>query len=242
MVFRLTEFVSHLADWLYPRVCPGCDQVSDRPGRHLCWACFSRMELHTESLCTVCGAPVEGRPAHAFVCSVCQHARPAFDKTRAAGRFHGALRDQVHQFKYAHALWLKHDLTDLLHGCLLAHFSPAAVDVVVPVPLHPVRLRERSYNQAAVLAQALARRIDRRFDGRSLVRVRKTDSQTRLDAAHRRMNILGAFDVARPEWVTGRCVLLVDDVMTTGATLNECARALKKAGARTVWGLTVGRG
>ncbi len=200
------------------------------------------MELHTESLCTICGAPVEGHPAHAFVCSVCKNTRPAFNKTRAAGRFHGVLRDQIHQFKYARALWLKHDLTDLLCGCLLAHFTPETIDVVVPVPLHPVRFRERSYNQAALLAQGVAQRIDRRFDGRSLARVRKTDSQTQFDAAHRRMNIFGAFDVVRPEWVTGRCVLLIDDVMTTGATLNECARMLKKAGAHTVWGLTVGRG
>ncbi len=242
MIERVSAFLGHVSDWLYPRLCPSCDQVSDRSGRHLCWACFSRMELHTESLCTVCGAPVEGRPAHAFVCSVCKAARPAFDKTRAAGHFHGVLRDQIHQFKYARALWLKHDLTDLLYGCLMAHFSPVAVDVVVPVPLHPVRLRERSYNQAALLSQALARRIDRRCDERSLVRVRKTETQTLFDAAHRRMNILGAFEVARPEWVTGRCVLLIDDVMTTGATLNECARVLKRAGAQTVWGLTVGRG
>jgi ComF family protein len=176
------------------------------------------------------------------VCSVCEAARPCFDKARAAGRFHGVLREQLHQFKYARALWLKHDLTDLLFGCLMAQFTPENVDVVVPVPLHPVRLRERSYNQAALLSQALAQRMGRRFDARSLARIRKTDSQTQFDAAHRRMNILGAFDVVRPEWVRGRCVLLIDDVMTTGATLNECARVLKKAGVRTVWGLTVARG
>ena len=242
MFAKLSALARTAADWVYPRVCPGCDQVSDRPGRHLCWACFSRIELHTESLCTVCGAPVEGRPSHAFVCGVCTAMRPAFDKARAAGRFQGVLRDQLHQFKYAHALWLRHDLADLLYGCLLAHFNPEAVDVVMPVPLHPVRLRERSYNQAALMAETLAERMDRRFDGQSLARIRKTDSQTQFDAAHRRMNILGAFDVVRPEWVTGRCVLLIDDVMTTGATLNECARVLKKAGVRTVWGLTVGRG
>jgi ComF family protein len=200
------------------------------------------VELHTESLCALCGAPVEGNPGHVFVCGACKAAKPAFDKARAAGRFQGALREQIHQFKYGGALWLRQDLTDLLYGCLLAHFTPAEVDVVVPVPLHPVRLRERSYNQAGLLSEALAQRIGRRYDGRSLVRVRKTESQTQFDAAHRRTNLLGAFAVARPEWVRGRCALLVDDVMTTGATLNECARVLKKSGVRTVWGLTVGRG
>jgi ComF family protein len=185
---------------------------------------------------------VEGAVAHAFVCSSCKEAKPAFDKARAAGHFHGVLREQIHQFKYAQALWLKHDLADLLYGCLLAHFSPEEVDVVVSVPLHPVRQRERSYNQAALIGRELARRIERRFDGRSLARVRTTLSQTNFDAAHRRMNMLGAFGVTDPEWIAQRCVLLVDDVMTTGATLSECARTLKKAGARKVWAVTVARG
>ncbi len=242
MVGHWSAFVEKVSDWVYPRVCPGCDQVSDRPGRHLCWDCFSRLELHAGSRCEVCGNPAEGKVAHAFVCGLCKDLHPAFAKARAAGHFSGVLRDQIHQFKYGQALWLKHDLTDLLQGCLTAHFQPGAVDVVIPVPLHPVRLRERSYNQAALLSQELARRIDRRCDLLSLVRTRKTQTQTHLDAVHRRINILGAFDVVRPEWVAGRCVLLVDDVMTTGATLNECARALKKAGARVVWGLVVARG
>ena len=242
MLLRWPELAGKVADCFYPRVCPGCGGLSDRPGRHLCWSCFTRLELHTQAHCSVCGHPAEGGVAHAFVCGACTAAKPAFDRARSAGRFAGVLREQVHQFKYGSALWLKSDLVDLLCGCLEAHFAREPIDAVLPVPLHPVRQRERSYNQAALLAQELARRISRRFDGRSLVRTRKTETQTLLDAAHRRMNILGAFDVARPEWVARRCVLLIDDVMTTGATLNECARTLKKAGARTVWALTVARG
>ena len=236
------KLMGGVADWLYPRLCPGCGKMSDHPGRHLCWECLSRVELYTSGLCTLCGSFTEGKVEHAFVCGVCRQAKPSFDRARAAGRFAGVLREQVHQFKYGNALWLRHDLTDLLEGCLNAHFTPEAVDVVVPVPLHPVRQRERSYNQSALLAQELARRIDRRFDGQSLARVHRTETQTALDAVRRRMNIRGAFSVVKPEWVSARCVLLVDDVMTTGATLNECARMLKKAGTRTVWAVTVGRG
>jgi ComF family protein len=136
---------------------------------------------------------------------------------------------------------MKQDLCDLLHGALQACFTPAAIDVVLPVPLFPTRQRERSYNQAALLAEELAQRIDRRFDEQSLVRIRKTETQTHFNAVKRRENMAGAFSVARPEWVRQRCVLIVDDVMTTGATLHECAKALKKAGARTVWALTVAR-
>lgn len=242
MFGRVLSAVERLADWCYPRACPGCGGASDRPHRELCWSCFSRLELQPRSLCSLCGHPVEGDPGHAFVCGACRAVTPSFDRARSAGRFVGLLRELIHQFKYGGAIWLRRDLTDLLMGCLGAQFGTDAVDVVVPVPLHPVRVRERSYNQSALLAQELAARIDRRFDGRALVRTRMTETQTHLDAAHRRANMLGAFGVVRPEWVMRRCVLVVDDVMTTGATLNECARALKKAGARTVWALAVARG
>ena len=236
------KIADRVTDWFCPRVCPGCGQVSDRPGRHLCWDCLSRVDLYSRGLCTICGRFAEGQVSHAFVCGTCRQTKPWFDRARAAGRFSGVLREQIHQFKYRQALWLKHDLVDFLQGCLNAHFDPEAVDVVLPVPLYPVRQRERSYNQASLLARELSRRIARRFDARSLVRIRLTGTQTTLDAAHRRVNMLGAFSVVQPEWVRRRCVLLVDDVMTTGTTLNECARMLKKAGARTVWAVTVGRG
>lgn len=242
MLFRASDAAAQVADWFYPRVCPGCDALSDRPGRYLCSTCLAQVCLHDRGLCGTCGAPVEGGVGHAFICGPCAEAKPAFDRARSAGHFHGVLREQIHQFKYSGALWLRHDLADFLLGCLSAHFTPEAVDVVVPVPLHAVRERERSYNQSTLLAQEVARRLGRRFDGRSLGRVKSAPSQTRLDAAHRRLNILGAFAVLRPEWVAQRCVLLVDDVMTTGATLSECARMLKKAGARSVWAVTVARG
>ena len=240
----LTGLTERALDGFYPRVCPakGCGEASDVPGRHVCWFCRSRIELYSEGLCAICGRFAEGNVGHSFVCGTCRQAKPHFDKARAAGRFTGVLRDVVHAFKYNDALWLKHDLVDLMQGCLAAHFEADAVDVIVPVPLHPARQRERSYNQAAVLAEEIGNRLDRRVDKRALVRARLTGSQTRLDAIHRRKNMLGAFAVRKPEWVCQRRVLLVDDVMTTGATLSECARVLKKAGARTVWAVTVARG
>jgi ComF family protein len=239
---RASDLIATAADWLYPRACPGCDALSDRPGRHLCSQCLAQIRLHDRSLCSACGAQAEGEVRHGFVCDACRAWRPAFDRARSAGYFQGVLRELTHQFKYSGALWLRHDLADLLLGCLSAHFEAGAVDAVVPVPLHALRERERSYNQSALLAQEVAARLGRRFDGRALVRTRRTESQTAFDVARRHANVLGAFTAARPEWVARRCVLLVDDVMTTGATLSECARALKKAGARAVWAVTVARG
>lgn len=239
---RWPEIASRVADWFYPRVCPGCGGICDRPGRHLCWQCRSRIELYESSLCSVCGRYAEGGVGHAFVCDVCRSAPPGFDRARAAGHFAGVLREQIHLFKYGHALWLAQDLADILQGCLRAHFEACEVDLVVPVPLYPVRQRERSYNQAAVLARELAGRIGRRCEAAALARVRHTETQTALDAPRRRENMRGAFAAIRPEMVRHRRVLLVDDVMTTGATLNECARVLKRSGAYKVWAVTLARG
>lgn len=246
MIWSWSQLAEPVVDWLYPRVCPvaTCGALSDRPGRYLCWNCYSKVDLvHAEDgLCEQCGFRVTGKVNHRFICSACRAMRPSFDRARAASSFSGPLREVIHQFKYQRAVWLKHDLVDFLQGCLQTYFAVEEIDVVVPVPLHPVRVRERSYNQSALLATELARRIDRRCDLHALIRTRQTETQTHLNAVSRHHNMRGAFQVVVPEWVTRRCVLLVDDVMTTGATVSACAQVLKKAGARTVWVVTVARG
>ncbi|MBQ7188921.1 MAG: ComF family protein [Kiritimatiellae bacterium] len=239
---RMLAFIQKLVDAVYPRICPICGKPADRPDRHICWDCFSSVDLYRDSLCDICGHFAESHVQHRFVCSTCQHVKPAFDRARAAGRYEQGLRTLIHSFKYRHALYLKRDLVDLLDGCLSAHFDPEQVDFVIPVPLHSLRFRERSYNQSAVLAQELSLRIDRRYDPDVLERIRQTETQTHFHAAERRKNMMGAFAVARPAWVRHRTVLVVDDVMTTGATLHACAQALKQAGADTVWGVALARG
>jgi len=239
--FRLCAKLKPL-DLIYPRQCPGCKEKPDREKRHWCWDCFQQIEMFPlHGGCDLCGQRVEGNVTHSFVCGPCQSDRPYFDRARAAADFSGSLREQILAFKYNGALWMQQDLCDILEGAVNAFFQPTVVDVVLPVPLHYLRQRERAYNQSALLAEEIARRIDRRCDTQSLVRVRETSTQTKLDKAHRRANVASAFQVKRPEWVAQRCVLLIDDVMTTGATLDECARVLKKAGARTVWAATIAR-
>lgn len=234
--------IKALLDLLFPRHCAACGADVDRPDCLVCWECFRGIELVDGPICSHCGLKVEGAFSHAFVCGNCHDHPPAFERARVAGRFQGVLRDLLHAFKYNGGVWLCRDLADLLHGCLLTHFDVAAIDVVVPVPLAAVKRRARSYNQAALLAHDLARRLERPYCGEALVRIRNTPSQTRLSAAARHANMLGAFQVAAPDWIRGRTVLLLDDVMTTGATLHEAARALRKGGAARVWAVAVARG
>ena len=233
--------VDFLNDLLYPRICPGCGQHSDRPGRFLCWSCFSTVELLDKGLCDICGNPLAGDPQARFLCDYCRTRKPAFDRARSAARFNGVVRDMLHSFKYKNALWLAEDISDIMYGALTVWFDVKQIDVVVPVPLFRTRQRERSYNQARVLADILARRLDRRLDEYSLRRIRATETQTHYNSAQRRTNIRGAFKVTRPRWVKGRKVLLVDDVMTTGATLNACAKELKDSGARQILAISAAR-
>ncbi len=241
---KLRHSAAWLLDCCFPRLCPLCGRPSDRPGRLLCWECFRRLPLRAadDSICRRCGLAPPGRLEGDFLCDACRRAPPAFDQARAAASFRGGLRTLLHSYKYRRATWLRADLTDLLQGCVAAYYEVDTIDLVVPVPLHPRKERQRTYNQAALLASALARRCALESRGDILRRARATPSQTRLSAAARRANVRGAFEVLRPAWVRGRSILLVDDVMTTGATLHEAAACLKKAGAWRVRAVAVARG
>ena len=235
--------LARVFDLLYPRLCPVCGAPSDRPGRLICWTCFARLPLHViaDGHCRRCGKIPAGAVSQDFLCDACRRVPPHFDQARTAATFRGSLRVLLHQFKYNGATWLAADLVDLLDGALQTYYDPSRIDLVLAVPLHVSRLRKRSYNQAALLARALARR--RQLECRTGVIRRNwaTPTQTRLGVRERLRNVHGAFGVVQSEWVRGRTVLMIDDVMTTGATLSEAARCLKAAGAWRVWALAVAR-
>ena len=234
--------LSRAADLLWPRKCAAaCTRACDRPGRHVCSACLSGLPFHAASgICRICGTAIPSGTAASFVCECCAEKPPAYEFARSALRFSPPVDTLVEDFKYRHAIWLTEDLADFLEGAVRAGLAAAAIDVIVPVPLHPRRFRKRGYNQCALLARSLGGRLDRRVDEASLRRVRDTPQQARLSAEERRRNLKGAFE-ARSPMLRGRTVLLVDDVATTGSTLDECAKTLSGAGAARVWCATVAR-
>ncbi len=236
---------ARIADIVWPRVCavPECGRPVDRPGRHLCSRCHASLPwLEGGGACRSCGRTIPSEAPHDFVCDDCRAMRPAFEFARAAVRYSDPAARLVKDFKFRNALWLREDLVDLLEATVRAKLDAPAIDLVVPVPLHPFRRLQRGYNQSALLAESLAKRLGRRFDASALRRRWNTEHQTRLSGkAARAKNIKRAFAVRRPKSVRGRTVLLVDDVMTTGGTLNECARPLIAAGASRVWCATVAR-
>ena len=175
------------------------------------------------------------------VCGVCRRRRPRFAYARAAARYGGLVREAIHALKFGGRRGLAEPLGELVAGIGLSALPGAAPDLLVPVPLHRRRERERGYNQALLLSRHLERAWGVPVNADVLVRRGATVPQADLDAPARRRNVRGAFAVTRPEAIVGRHVVLVDDVLTTGATAGECARCLSRAGASVVGVLTIAR-
>ena len=234
-----------LLQLLYPQGCAVCGA----PGPDLlCAACRARIPVRTmEGCCELCGKTLldneRAAGTAAPVCHACRARRPSFAFARSASAFQGPVRDLVHRLKYDRGVRLAEPLAELLHGCCLAHFASERPDLTCPVPLHRERMRSRGYNQSALLARALARRLCLPFVPDLLRRVRDTPTQTRMDASARRANVAGAFRVPDRSVpiAFGTCVLLVDDVMTTGATFEAASAALREAGAERILCLSVAR-
>ena len=232
-----------LLDMLFSRSCEGCGVAMAEEAGSLCWDCRAEVRVVQVPFCERCGDPVAGEVSGPFECAGCHKMNPSFDWARSAVRYDGVAKTCLRQFKYKAGVWLLDDLTDWLWA--LWKTCPETVkeaDWATCVPLYPKRERERGFNQAALLGKNLASRIGIPFRGGLLRRQKSTASQTRLTAAQRAHNVRGVFSVPWPRRVQGARVLLVDDVMTTGATVNECARVLKNAGAASVMVLTVARG
>jgi ComF family protein len=218
--------------------CAACGAPLDAPTRGaVCGGCWSRVAPMSPPFCTTCAEPLPSWRAISTAerqCARCRRAGTAIAMARAIGAYDGALRDIVHALKYDGRRSLAAPIAARMraHGADVLH----GADIVVPVPLHRTRLLRRGFNQAADLAGHLGVPCQA-----ALRRTRATPSQTDLPAARRHANVRDAFAVRRGAALDGRCVVLVDDVSTTGATLEACARVLRQAGAREVRALTAAR-
>ena len=172
------------------------------------------------------------------MCRACERYGKIYVKRRAVGIYESVLAEAIKSLKYRSRLSIAGRLGKMMSRLALADPDMSSVDAIVPVPLHRVRQRERGYNQALLLSQEISREMNLPVLSRSLVRTRFTRQQTRLSRKKRRGNVAGAFKVLDPESVRDKQILLVDDVTTTGSTLEECARALLDAGAACVYCIT----
>lgn len=212
-----------------------------RTAPFFCEPCRKSFKRVVSPVCSQCGVPFVSREGRDHRCSTCLSEQRYFTRARAFGLYEGKLMEAVHRFKYGRRIALAGPLSALVRGAFLGFWRRGGIDLVVPVPLHVKRLRERGFNQAYLLARTWAKEEGLELDGLFLRRHRYTEPQTTLRRAARSRNIKGAFSLRHPGGAKGRKILLVDDVYTTGATVNECARVLIKAGARSVDVLTLAR-
>jgi len=219
---------------VYPSRCIGCDGSAGTGADVWCARCRDQLRPIGTARCPKCGFPfgphVQGRAA----CPSCRRGAP-FKQAVAVYRYEGPLREAIHRWKYGGDLRAGRALREAMVAALANEPMMEDVDVVVPVPLHWLRRIWRRFNQSGDLAEAVGKRFGLSLRAGVLRRVRRTRSQVGLTATQREENVRGAFRVLRPREIRERCVLLVDDVLTTGATCNECARTLRRAGAKRVY-------
>ena len=230
------------AGLLYPPHCAICSAALVRPSACLCRPCRRARERAGGCRCAVCGQPYGGALTSTFRCMNCGDRELAFQFATSAFRSRGVVRDLIHQFKYSRKTHLRRLLARMLtEGFRDPRVAAVGPDAIVPVPLHPTRLREREFNQAEVLAELAADRLRLPVDN-CLQRTRYTLTQTDFHREERFANLEEAFAVRRGAQVDGKVLALVDDVLTTGSTADACARVLREAGASAVVVITVARG
>lgn len=223
---------------VFPSACASCGHLLAQPTRGpLCGPCWDTLPRHRAPACR-CGLP---RPPGRATCGRCRRGHQPFAAGASLGPYEGSLRAVIHELKYRGRRRVAGRLAEALLEDGPTRALVGGSDVLVPVPLHPHRLRERGFNQAAVIARELGRRTGRPWDDGVLVRRKDTAPQAGLSAAARRRNVAAAFAVRRRSRVVGHVVTLIDDVFTTGATAYACARALREAGASEVRLLSVAR-
>ena len=225
----ITKLKRIALDLFFPQWCIGCG----REGDYICRSCRQLLSPITPPVCPRCGRPQAG----GTLCPGCVNWQAEIDGIRSPFIFDGVMRQAIHELKYRNLRALAAPLAKLLHDYLIANLVPG--EVLVPVPLHRKRWRERGYNQSSLLARELGRLTGLPVVDDCLVRQQHTPPQARsANVSERQSNVAGAF-TCRDGRLRGKQVLLIDDVFTSGATLNACAGALKSAGAASVWGLVM---
>lgn len=232
--------INSIVDTILPVRCIACSQVVwDQAG--VCAACWSTLTFVEMPFCQVCGHPFEHHIEDVGICAGCLSTPPPYTLARACFIYNEASRSMILRFKHSDETFLAHYFAMWLNRLIRTNGLQA--DMVIPVPLHWKRLFTRKYNQAALIASCVANNLKIPFDPFILTRPSSTQSQGHLSRNQRKLNVKGAFNV--PEHLRHKLlnkrVILIDDVLTTGATINECSKILKKAGVWEIYVLTVGR-
>ncbi len=236
-----------LLDFVFPAECAYCHQFAgDDRILIFCRSCWSAMTLIPSSICPRCGKPYPSQTvlqhSPAFLCGDCRVSPPFFNRTYTAAYYEGVLREAIQQFKFHQKTKLGKPLAQLLIARLPENIDIHEYQAILPVPLHKTRQKERGYNQSAILARHLAQHYQLNLILHNLIRIRATNAQSQMKGRKdRQENVKNAFCLRSTDMLRDQNLILIDDVFTTGATVNECSKTLKQAGVRSILVLTVSR-
>ncbi len=235
----MRALIERCLQFLLPPQCHCCEKFLEEGQQGICPDCLSNIRWIEPPLCTLCGVPFLSREIENHPCGACLTRGKYFTMARAVGYYEGPLREAIHRWKYEEKSYLTLFFGEKLAEGFCRYWDPQSFDLIIPVPLHSKRLRERGFNQALLLVKELSRRTRIPYSKRLLQKRILTPPQVNLSGGEREKGVRGSFHIQRDEEIEGKSILLVDDVYTTGATVNECSKVLLKAGAERVDVLTI---
>ncbi|PIP18631.1 MAG: ComF family protein [Candidatus Omnitrophica bacterium CG08_land_8_20_14_0_20_41_16] len=231
-----------LRDIIYPKTCLSCKtKISATTGEELiCRKCYSEIKRNLPPFCSSCGRHLEKNNLNKNICPACIKKRLNFDRAFSPCVYDGVIKKLIHEFKYKGKDNLGAALSKIMIDFIKEYNLPISyLDFIIPMPLHKTRLREREFNQAEILGIHIAKEFKKDLVSGALMRHRQTKTQTELKNNERFLNVADSFSITNPANLKGKNLLLIDDVLTTGATSSEAALTLKKAGAHAVFVLTL---
>ncbi len=235
-----SAFKNALSDLFFPPICSFCSSPDVDSGVSICPNCVESIREIGDPLCQQCGLPLpEDSHDEALFCGQCLTAPPTYDKARYGVKYKGTVQQAIKSLKYGGSLHAAAALSDILTDAFHRHYEPAEFDLILPVPIHRKKLRERGFNQVVVLAEKLSARIGIPLDRTSFVKSADTPPQAGLSRKERLSNLRGSFRVARKDAIKNKRILLVDDVATTGSTIREAARTIRNAGSARIEALVL---
>ncbi|MDI6785643.1 MAG: ComF family protein [bacterium] len=233
----LNNFYNKLLDFLFPSYCEICNQRLQNE-KYICQKCLKKVKYINSNTCSLCGK--EFNLPVSSLCKDCKNNKRYFKEARAIGRYEGVLKDYIHLLKYCNKPYLKVLFPDIVKD-YAKWIKNYQFDYIMPIPLHPKKLRKRGYNQAELFAKYLSKAYKIEYYKDNLTRKKETLPQINLDKKERLRNVKSSFIVKYKEKVKDKSILLIDDVYTTGATVNECSKELKESGVKKIIVLTLAR-
>ncbi len=240
MNLSLKKLITAAGLFLFSDLCFFCRIRQQKDNKLLCDECYNRLKFIKEPCCFICGRPFINPNDISHTCGECIKTSRNFDSSRSIFVYESILKNNIISYKFMRDITLANVFAGFMQSYIASELENA-YDIIIPVPLHKKRLRERYFNQALLIVNGVPKNNQIKVDKYSLKRIKYTSPQVFLRGEERQKNVKGAFEVSNTEAVTGKRILVVDDIYTTGSTVNECSKVLKKAGALSVNVLTLAK-